>query len=72
MQNENVVCFLLGISPASQMPGKYPKENILHNEHGESLKSRQNENVSLIHHMKNEELPYNHIQSYTSSKERSS
>ena len=24
-----------------QTPGKYPKENILHNEHGESLKSRQ-------------------------------
>ena len=23
-----------------QTPGKYPKENILHNEHGESLKSR--------------------------------
>ena len=23
-----------------QMPGKYPKENILHKEHGESLKSR--------------------------------
>jgi len=25
-----------------QTPGKYPKENILHKEHGESLKSRQN------------------------------
>ena len=24
-----------------QTPGKYPKENILHKEHGESLKSRQ-------------------------------
>ena len=23
-----------------QTPGKYPKENILHKEHGESLKSR--------------------------------
>jgi hypothetical protein len=60
-----VVCFLLGISPASkfhlhrhlplkmeliegsetsafkpQTPGKYQKENILHKEHGESLKLR--------------------------------
>ena len=26
-----------------QTPGKYPKENILHNEHGESLKSRHYE-----------------------------
>jgi len=25
-----------------QTPGKYPKENILHKEHGESLKSRHN------------------------------
>ena len=25
-----------------QAPGKYPKENILHKEHGESLKSRHN------------------------------
>jgi len=25
-----------------QTPGKYPKENILHKEHGESLKSRNN------------------------------
>jgi hypothetical protein len=24
-----------------QKPGKYPKENILHKEHGKSLKSRQ-------------------------------
>jgi len=24
----------------TQKPGKYPKENILHKEHGESLKSR--------------------------------
>jgi len=38
----------MGISPASevafkpQTPGKYPKENILHKEHGESLKSRHN------------------------------
>jgi hypothetical protein len=24
----------------TQTPGKYPKENILHKEHGESLKSR--------------------------------
>ena len=24
-----------------QTPGKYPKENILHKEHGESLKSRR-------------------------------
>ena len=30
-----VICFLLGNSPA----GNYPKENILHTEHGESLKS---------------------------------
>jgi hypothetical protein len=25
----------------TQMPGNYPKENILHKEHGESLKSRK-------------------------------
>ena len=25
-----------------QMPGNYPKESILHSEHGESLKSRMN------------------------------
>jgi len=37
-----VICFLLGNSPASQSivtPGNYLKENILHTEHGESLKS---------------------------------
>ena len=28
-----------------QTPGKYPKENILHKEHGESLKSRHILNV---------------------------
>jgi hypothetical protein len=31
----------------TQTPGKYPKENILHNEHGESLKSRYNKIVLL-------------------------
>jgi len=31
-----------------QTPGKYPKENILHKEHGESLKSRQYFLVFLI------------------------
>ena len=31
-----------------QTPGKYPKENILHKEHGESLKSRQL-NYGLLH-----------------------
>jgi len=38
----NVVCFLLGNSPTSeiQMPGNYPEENMQHTEHGESLKSR--------------------------------
>jgi hypothetical protein len=25
----------------TQMPGKYPKENILYKKHGESLKSRK-------------------------------
>jgi hypothetical protein len=64
--NLDIVCFLLGNSPASevymptfrntlsvpssqcsetsayklQMAGNYPKENIQHLEHGESLKSR--------------------------------
>jgi len=32
-----------------QTPGKYPKENILHKEHGESLKSRQNHAVLSGH-----------------------
>jgi hypothetical protein len=30
-----------------QTPGKYPKENILHKEHGESLKSRQYNSYSI-------------------------
>jgi len=30
----------------------------------------QKENVSPIHHIKNEELPYNHMQSYICSKQR--
>ena len=30
-----------------QTPGKYPKENILHKEHGESLKSRRYSNFCL-------------------------
>ena len=30
-----------------QTPEKYPKENIQHKEHGESLKSRNNNSVSL-------------------------
>ena len=29
-----------------QTPGKYPKENILHKEQGESLKSRQTDSRS--------------------------
>jgi hypothetical protein len=29
-----------------QTPGKYPKENILHKEHGESLKSRHISHLS--------------------------
>jgi len=33
-----------------QMPGKYPKENILHKEHGESLKSRQLIYNLLVYH----------------------
>jgi hypothetical protein len=32
-----VICFLLGVSLASETPGKHPKENILHLMHGESL-----------------------------------
>jgi len=39
--------FLLGISPASETPGRYPKENALHIKHGESLKSRINKSLSL-------------------------
>jgi len=31
----------------AKTPGNYPKENILHIEHGESLKSRKNENISV-------------------------
>ena len=31
-----------------QTPGKYPKENILHKEHGESLKSRKVNIASLF------------------------
>ena len=31
-----------------QMPGKYPKENILHKEHGESLKSRLTSLIGVI------------------------
>jgi hypothetical protein len=34
-----------------QTPGKYPKENILHKEHGESLKSRQDKIKFLTIHM---------------------
>jgi len=34
----------------TQTPGNYPKENILHIEHGESLKSRTN---ILSHHHEN-------------------
>jgi len=31
-------------------PGNYPKENVLHTEHGESLKSRsQGENLIKLH-----------------------
>jgi hypothetical protein len=33
----------LGISPASELiqtPGIYPKDNILHQQHGESLKTK--------------------------------
>ena len=29
----------------TQTPGKYPKENILHKEHGESLKSRKQQDI---------------------------
>jgi len=29
-----------------QTPGKYPKENILHKEHGESLKSRNEDRLN--------------------------
>jgi len=32
-----------------QTPGKYPKENILHKEHGESLKSRHLQGATLLH-----------------------
>jgi len=32
----------------TQMPGKYPKENILHKEHGKSLKSRNDFDVSTL------------------------
>ena len=31
-----------------QTPGNYPKENIQHSEHGESLKSRINNNNSTL------------------------
>ena len=59
----NVVCFLLGDSPASdlymptfrntsayinQTPGSHPKENKQHSEHGESLKSRIHANVLQV------------------------
>jgi len=39
---QDVICFLLGNSPASefQTPGNYPEESIQHSEQGESLKSR--------------------------------
>jgi len=40
------VLFILGRIVAGT-PGKYPKENILHKEHGESLKSRQTEDGNL-------------------------
>ena len=33
-------------------PGNYPKENILHTEHGESLKSRILEIISFLHSLK--------------------
>ena len=32
-----------------QTPGKYPKENVIHSEHGESLKSRiNNRNIAYF------------------------
>jgi hypothetical protein len=34
----------------TQTPGKYPKENILHKEHGESLKSRKLQFLPLRGH----------------------
>jgi len=42
----NVVCFLLGDSPASDL--YTPKENTQHSEHGESLKSRIYETQNLL------------------------
>jgi len=46
-----VLYWWLSVFLKPQTPGKYPKENTLHKEHGESLKSRQN-NVCLLQTLK--------------------
>jgi hypothetical protein len=56
INSANLVCFILGNSPASefcmaykiQTPGNYPEENVQHSQHGESLKSRMLILVTLV------------------------